>query len=264
MRKASDLCGRTLPNGANSVKTAKPRSSGVIEKPREGEYPAYAHMYIDLLPDDGLILKHLADNCKATKEFFVSIPKDRLLYRYAEGKWTIKEILAHLVDDERIYVYRALRFARNDSTELPGFNQDQYARYSEANQRDSRDLLDEFSMVRRSTIAFFRSLDEKALGRTGVADGPSVCWRGGRVPSGSRVANGKCLELDRIPSTYTYITLCSPAGRRSLMFVGMHERINGHAGSIRVPDHFFTYAKCHEDVCFARKDEIARMGAGSP
>jgi uncharacterized damage-inducible protein DinB len=159
------------------VKTTKPRSSGVIEKPREGEYPAYAHMYIDLLPDDGLILKHLADNSKATKKFVVSIPKDRLLYRYAEGKWTIKEILAHLVDDERIYVYRALRFARNDSTELPGFDQDQYARYSEANQRDCRDLLDEFSLVRQSTIAFFRSLDEKALVRTGVANGQSVSVR---------------------------------------------------------------------------------------
>ena len=106
----------------------------VMEKPREGEYPAYAHIYIDLLPDDGLIRNHLADNLETTKKFVVSIPKDRLLHRYAEGKWTIKEILGHIVDDERIYVYRALRFARNDSTELPGFDQDQYARYSEANQ----------------------------------------------------------------------------------------------------------------------------------
>jgi hypothetical protein len=82
------------------------RSLSVIEKPREGEYPAYAHIYIDLLPGDGLILKHLADNLKATEKFVVSIPKGRLLHRYAEGKWTIKEILGHIVDDERIYVYR--------------------------------------------------------------------------------------------------------------------------------------------------------------
>jgi uncharacterized damage-inducible protein DinB len=149
----------------------------VIEKPREGEYPAYAHIYIDLLPNDGLILKHLSDNLTTTRKLVGSIPRNRLLYRYAEGKWTIKEILAHIVDDERIYVYRALRFARNDSTELPGFDQDQYARYSEANERDSRDLLDEFSLVRRSTIAFFKSLDAPALVRTGVADGQRVSVR---------------------------------------------------------------------------------------
>lgn len=143
----------------------------VIEKPKEGEYPAYASRYIGLLPDDGMILAHLAENVASTKKFIASIPKDRLLYRYAEGKWTIKEILGHIVDDERIYVYRALRFARNDTTELPGFEQDHYARYSEANQRDVGDLLDEFTLVRRATIAFFQSLDDAALLRSGVADG---------------------------------------------------------------------------------------------
>jgi uncharacterized damage-inducible protein DinB len=151
--------------------------SRIIEKPREGEYPAYAHIYIDLLPDDGMILKHLAENFEATRRFVESIPRDRLLYRYAEGKWTIKEILGHVVDDERIYAYRALRFARNDSTELPGFDQDHYARYSDANQREVEDLLDEFSLVRRSTIALFESLDAAALVRTGVADGKSVSVR---------------------------------------------------------------------------------------
>lgn len=155
----------------------KQESPRVIEKPREGEYPAYAHIYIDLLPDDGLILKHLADNFAETKRFVESIPKDRLLYRYAEGKWTIKEILGHVVDDERIYAYRALRFARNDSTELPGFDQDHFARYSEANQREVGDILDEFSLVRRSTIALFESLDEAALLRSGVADGKRVSVR---------------------------------------------------------------------------------------
>src|SRR2546422_10107617 len=135
-------------NSANNVKNNRQRSVRVTEKPRERNFPAYSHIYIDLFQDYCLILKHLADNLKATKSFVISIPRDRLLHRYAEGKWTIKEILGHIVDDERIYVYRALRFARNDSTELPGFDQDQYARYSEANQRDCRDLLDEFSLVR--------------------------------------------------------------------------------------------------------------------
>jgi uncharacterized damage-inducible protein DinB len=159
------------------MKKPKPRFLKVIEKPRQEEYPAYAHIYMDLLPDDGLILKHLEDSLKTTKKFIAAIPKSRLLHRYAEGKWTIKEILGHIVDDERIYVYRALRFARNDSTELPGFEQNHYAQYSDANERETKDLLDEFTLVRQSTIAFFRSLGEAALLRTGVANGQSVSVR---------------------------------------------------------------------------------------
>lgn len=155
----------------------KEGTARLIEKPREGEYPPYAHIYIDLLPDDGLILEHLADNLEITREFIESIPEDRLLYRYAEGKWTIKEVLGHVVDDERIYAYRALRFARNDPTELPGFEQDHYARYSAANERDVGEILDEFSLVRRSTIALFKSMDGAALMRTGVADGKRVSVR---------------------------------------------------------------------------------------
>ena len=159
------------------MKSVQEDSLPAIEKPREGEYPAYAHIYIDLLPDDGQILKHLVDGFIATRQLILSLPKERLLHRYAAGKWTIKEILGHLVDDERIYVYRALRFARNDSTELPGFDQEQFSRYSGANKREPGDLLDELSLVRQSTIAFFKSLDAAALLRTGVADGKRASVR---------------------------------------------------------------------------------------
>lgn len=149
----------------------------VIEKPADGEYPAYAHVYIDLLPNDGLILKHLQENGKATQQFVASIPTERLLHRYAEGKWTIKEILQHVVDDECIYLYRALRFARNDATELPGFDQDHYARYSGANEREVGDILHEFGLLRELTVAFFNSLDDAALMRSGVADGQRTSVR---------------------------------------------------------------------------------------
>jgi hypothetical protein len=148
-----------------------------IEKPGDSEYPAYAHIYIDLLPDDGLILQHLAENIEHTRNLVASIPEAGLLHRYAPGKWTIKEILSHLIDDERIYVYRALRFARNDAAELPGFDQDHYALHSGANQRTIDVLLDELSLVRRSTIAFFNSLDAASLVRTGVADGKRASVR---------------------------------------------------------------------------------------
>ena len=142
-----------------------------IPKPVTGEYAPYTIMYIGLLPDDGLILKHLEDNQRATAEFLRTLPEDTLTYRYAEGKWTIKEILAHLIDDERIYAYRALRFARNDQTELPGFEQDDYALESGANKRSLDELLEEFAVVRKSTIALFNSFDEHVLCRSGVASG---------------------------------------------------------------------------------------------
>lgn len=142
-----------------------------IEKPVEGEYAPYTMMYIGLLPDDGFVLKYLDENLKATKDFILSLPEEKLLYRYAEGKWTIKEILVHLIDDERIYSYRALRFARNDKTELPGFEQDDYAIHSGANEREIRDILKEFATVRRATISLFESFDRKALLRAGIASG---------------------------------------------------------------------------------------------
>jgi uncharacterized damage-inducible protein DinB len=94
-----------------------------------------------------------------------------LLRRYAPGKWTIKEILVHVVDDERIYAYRALRFARGDLTPLPGFEQDEFAAASDANERPVPDILAEHAAVRDATIALFRGLPEAALLRSGVADG---------------------------------------------------------------------------------------------
>jgi len=148
-----------------------------IEKPGEGEYAPYAIRYIGLLPDDGLVLRHMEENLEATREFILSLPEERLAYRYAEGKWTIKEILVHVSDDERIYAYRALRFARNDATELPGFEQDDYAAHSGANGRDVRDILAEFATVRRATISLFEGFDREALVRVGVADGKVMSVR---------------------------------------------------------------------------------------
>ena len=142
-----------------------------IAKPEPSEYAPYTVMYIGLLPDDGLILKHLYTNQAGTAKFLRSLPDEKLIYRYAKGKWTIKEILAHLIDDERIYAYRALRFARNDRTELPGFEQDNYALESRANIRTIESLLKEFAAVRRSTIALFDSFDGEVLTRSGVASG---------------------------------------------------------------------------------------------
>jgi len=142
-----------------------------IEKPNADEYAPYVIQYIGLLPDDGLVLDHLRQNIETTQAFLRSLPEEKLLYRYAGGKWTIKEIVQHLADDERIYVYRALRFARNDTTELPGFDQDEYTRYSQANQRTLDDLLSELATVRAATLSFYNGLSDDTLMRAGIASG---------------------------------------------------------------------------------------------
>ena len=148
-----------------------------IQKPEEGEYNPYAIMYISLLPDDGLVLKHLKENFKTTKDLILSLPGEKLTYRYAEAKWTIKEILVHIMDDERIYAYRALRFARNDKTELPGFEQDDYVPYSKANERSLKDIFLEYSTIRNSTILLFKSFGNEDLLRVGIANRHAVSVR---------------------------------------------------------------------------------------
>ncbi len=141
-----------------------------ISKPQEGEFPHYAIMYIGLVPDDGLLLKHLQDNFIAIRELILSLPEKKLLYRYAKDKWTIKEILVHIIDDERIYTYRALRFARDDKTELPGFDQDNYALSSRANERSIENIFEEYEAVRKATIALFNGLPENSFMRIGTAN----------------------------------------------------------------------------------------------
>lgn len=148
-----------------------------FEKPKEGEYAPYAIQYIGQVPDDGLLLKHLEDNLEAAKQFFRSVPEEKLTSRYAEGKWTIKEVLGHIIDTERVYGYRALRFARNDATELSGFEQDDYVKYSKANERSLDSMLEELSAVRASSIAFLKNLDADALMRFGTANGRKMTVR---------------------------------------------------------------------------------------
>lgn len=139
----------------------------IIKKPITGEYPEYSKIYLDLLEDDGLVLDHLWSNFTMIKNFICDLPDEKLTYRYAPGKWTIKEILVHLIDDERIFAYRALRYARNDNTPLHGFEQDDYARYSEANLRTLNSIFEEYEAVRRSTIALFKYLPEESMLRKG-------------------------------------------------------------------------------------------------
>lgn len=98
-------------------------------------------------------------------------------FSYAQGKWTIAEVLIHLMDTERIFQYRALRFARNDKTELQGFDQDSYVPESQAPNRNRNDILEEFIAIRKSSIALFASLNDEMLLRSGLASGAKMSVR---------------------------------------------------------------------------------------
>jgi hypothetical protein len=138
-----------------------------IFKPEKTEYPKYAQHYFDLIGTEDNILQELHDNFNKFRDFIYSLTDDKLLYRYQPDKWTIKEILVHLIDDERIFAYRALRYARNDRTPLHGFEENLYATYSNANDRSLETIFEEYWSVRLSTLLLFQNLPEEALTRSG-------------------------------------------------------------------------------------------------
>lgn len=138
-----------------------------IRRPEKDEYPSYSQPYFDLIRTDSNILEELKFNFDFLRELILLQPEEKLLYRYSKEKWTIKEILVHNIDDERIYTYRALCYARNDKTVLPGFEEKDYAKYAKANERSISDIFEEYSSVRVSTIQLFQNLPEEALGRRG-------------------------------------------------------------------------------------------------
>ena len=126
--------------------------------------------YIQLVPDDGNLLIHLEDIFSETEEIIHPLSEEKMNYRYAIGKWTIKDMMLHMCDTERIFIYRALRFSRGDETPLPGFEESLFAQHAGANERDKEDIIREYSLVRESSIAFVESLTDEALNRKGLAN----------------------------------------------------------------------------------------------
>lgn len=169
-----------------------------VQKPKAGEYAPYAIMYIDLVPDDGLVLQHLRDNLQMFKDLVGSLPDEKLSTPCAQGEWTIKEIILHVIDTERIFAYRALRFARNDATELAGFDQESYAAYSEANARSIDDLLEELTAVRMATIALFNSFSEEIWTRSGLSNGHNLSVRSALY----QIAGHELHHVDSIKENY--------------------------------------------------------------
>lgn len=144
--------------------------------PNENEYAPYYGRYISLIPEGDFFLL-LNKQFAETLGFLRHLTETQAGTRYEPGKWSIKDVLGHVIDNERIMSYRALRIARGDTTPLPGYEQDDYVRAANFDFRTLADLLVEFQTVRAATESLFRSFDETAIGRRGTASNLPVTVR---------------------------------------------------------------------------------------
>ncbi len=140
----------------------------VIQKPAADEHAPYYQKYLDQLPP-GDVLVHLETQAAETAKLFAATSEARAAHRYAEGKWSVKEVIGHLSDCERVFAYRALSFGRGDAAELPGFDENAWAPEGGFDRRTLADLAAEFAVVRAASLALFRGFDDEALLRRGRA-----------------------------------------------------------------------------------------------
>lgn len=144
---------------------------------QSNEYDEYYLNYLNLVPAETELVSGLKEDQKMVIDYFSSIPKDKLEFRYQPKKWTIKEVLQHIIDTERIFMYRLLRIARKDTTPLAGFDQDIYVDPSEANNKSINDLIEEFSATRSYTINLVNSISDENLKNLGTASDSPVSAR---------------------------------------------------------------------------------------
>lgn len=145
-------------------------------RPNSNEYAPYYEKYISLVSGDDAVAALEAQR-GGTRQLFAGRSEAEGTFRYAPDKWSVKEVVGHLADTERIFSYRALRIARADQTPIEGFEQDDYVRGGGFHERTLESLVDEFAAVRSATLALFRSLDEQACLRRGVANKNEISVR---------------------------------------------------------------------------------------
>ncbi len=140
------------------------------------EYSTFFSTYIKVLPGINLF-KELPEGKKRFLELLKPVPAEKFFETYAVGKWTLAEVILHCIDTERIFQYRLLRIARNDIRDLAGFNQDHYVPYSDANMRTKESLLQEYAIVRDSTIQLINNINANNLKHIGTIDGNPISAR---------------------------------------------------------------------------------------
>jgi hypothetical protein len=147
-----------------------------MNRPEIGEYDPYYNTYISLVEGDN-VLSLLESQPEKLRSILQSVSEDRGTFAYGEGKWTIKELLSHVIDGERIFGYRALRISRGDETPIEGFEQDGYIENSNANNRSFSDLLDEFELSRRANMLMLNAMSSDAGTRMGTASERTISVR---------------------------------------------------------------------------------------
>jgi hypothetical protein len=165
-----------LEGGDIEVGAAVAWESERVERPGPDEHDPYYARYIARVPD-GDLLTLLADQRDATVAMLASVPVDRRSYRYAPGKWSVKEVVSHLSDVERIMGYRALRIARGDVTPLPGFEENEYVPFARCDDLSLDQLTEELATIRNATLAMFRNFPAEAWTRRGTANGSGISVR---------------------------------------------------------------------------------------
>lgn len=169
-----------------------------MNRPETNEYGAYYDTYVSLIEGDS-VMPPLETQTAELRATFDGIPEEKGRYAYAEGKWTIKEALSHLIDGERIFAYRILRISRGDETPIEGFEQDDYIATSNANERTFSSLLDEFDFQRRANLLMIESISDEGSRRMGTASGNPISVRAlvyilaGHVSHHVRVLNERYL-----------------------------------------------------------------------
>lgn len=147
-----------------------------MARPNASEYAPYYHTYIGKVPK-GTVHDLLETTFQYFQTFISKIPESKGDYAYADGKWSIKQVLQHLVDTERVMAYRALRIARGDKTPIPGFDQDVFARSANVSSRTLADLMQEFSLIRQSSQHLFQSFQDEEMSHLGTASDNPVSVR---------------------------------------------------------------------------------------
>ena len=165
-----------------------------MPKPLAATYPSYFQRYIGLVEEDDLQTA-FKNQLPVITGFLQSITEEKSGYAYAPGKWTIKELLQHMTDTERIFAYRSLCFARKEQASLPGFDENEYAANCNANSRNWKGLVDEFLLVRKTTEILFSSFTAEALNNSGFANGnPATAASMGFTAIGHVYHHKKILE----------------------------------------------------------------------
>lgn len=140
-----------------------------MPRPSADEYNAFFQNYISKATGES-VLEIITRHSDVLDAFYNGLPEEKAMYAYAPGKWTIKEVVQHLIDAERIFTYRLLRIVRNDKTPLPGFDENAYTVQAQADQRTLASLKEEFTAVRKATTLLLQSLTAVQLGRTGISN----------------------------------------------------------------------------------------------